>query len=105
MLKAAGLRWPNLFPGPPLSPAERAALNKVHEERDSARRRLHALHGEGCDRLHALRAIVDDLAPRLMHIPDGREADRLITLLHQAIDDARYLDRALILVERGIGRS
>jgi hypothetical protein len=100
VLKAAGLRWANLFTGPPLSQAEQAALNQKREEDEWDREYLHNLHGAGCDRLHHLRGLTDSLGARLMRMPDSAEADALTAQFHQMLDEARRLESVLIRIER-----
>ena len=58
VLRAVGLCWNHLFgDAPPLTPEQRTALARSRDARIAARRQLHRLHGEGCDRLLAMQAL------------------------------------------------
>jgi hypothetical protein len=100
VLRAVGLRWGDLFPGPPPPPEQQVAIERAREERDSARHHLHALHGEGCDRLHQLEALVPSVGARIMHMKDSHEADALTAQYHETLDESRRLESNLIRIER-----
>jgi len=98
---ALGLEWPDLFDGdeaPHRTPYRSWLMDG--EQRTAARRRLHELHGEGCDRLHQMQDFVDALAPRLMFLPASSEADALRKPFHEKLGDIRHLESILTRIER-----
>jgi hypothetical protein len=100
IVSAAGLRVTDLFDGPAPS---RAQLRQGAEEREKAeahRHAMRAIHREGCRRLRDLQDFIESLAPRLMVMPDGDEADKLTRLYHETLDQIRYLESALVSIER-----
>ena len=113
ILQAVGLRMADLFARSPpsLPPEQQAALDKKREEDEWDREYLHNLHGKGCDKLHSLQASLEDLAYRLIEVPDAfaphqspgyaaAEADPQTIQYHETLDEIRRLESILIGMEK-----
>lgn len=87
VVRAAGLRWRDLYAGPPPSPAESARLAHEREARAEAGRKVRLRARRWREELvwtiEACKRNIDAIAPGLMTMPDGPEAGRLTDTLHQ----------------------
>ena len=89
VLKAAGLRMTDLFDGPPPTPEQARGAAKMRESLETAARERRAAHGSACDRIHKLERIAGAFAAKLVHLPDGAEANAMETLFNAALDKVR----------------
>jgi hypothetical protein len=100
ILQGAGLKRRDLFSVPPPLPEELKKLTAEREKQEEQRRAMRALHREGRERLRGLQAFLEDLAPRLMFMPDGPEATEFTRIYHATLGEIRYRERGLASLEK-----
>lgn len=87
VLSAAGLRWVDLYAGPPPTPAQAARLAQERAAREAGRDRERQADRQARDRMRKLEAIVNALGGKLMRSPEDDELGRLFELALDRLHD------------------
>jgi hypothetical protein len=101
VLRSAGLKIDNLFPGPPPAPEQLAAAAAEHDRQLEASRAQRTQERAAVDWLRAewqrLDQSVPQLARELMMMPDGAVGEKTLTAhFHGVLARQRFIDRAFI---------
>jgi hypothetical protein len=83
ILAALNLNRRDLFSGPPLNPAQMAAMRLAHAEREAKGRAKRKARVDAIRRMERLRAVVDALGGQLARAPEN---DALAKLFHLTCD-------------------
>lgn len=87
VLAAAGLRWADLYSGPSPSPAALARIQAAREAQQRAELAVRQRERQWRDDYGWTAGVCErairGIAPRLIHMPDGADADRLTAELHR----------------------
>lgn len=93
ILTSADLKWADLFPGPPLTPAQKRRLTRKREAGELATAHVRRERFAKMERLSKLEAIRDSLGSKLMRHPGDDELAQLFhRVCHQSCEayDAVY---------------